>query len=163
MPWGQEYFPISSDFSDPVDLVISIFFLEQIFTIGIILNEIAKTKSVKIYQLHAKGYHINKNNEGTLRVSWQFSFVFGCGLSASAGNLLKLFSHYCKNWPMQVICCAGKWAEITVTLVFVFSILFSLHSCGYDKENLFDNQKLLKLVIIFLILMTFTFDSRVIL
>ena len=64
---------------------------------------------------------------------------------------------------MQVICCAGKWAEITVTLVFVFSILFSLHSCGFDKENLFDNQKLLKLVIISLILMTFTFDSRVIL
>ena len=98
-----------------------------------------------------------------LCVSWQFSFVFGCGLSASAGNLLKLFSHYCKNWPMQVICCAGKWVEITVTLVFVFSILFSLHSCGNDKENLFDNQKLLKLVIISFILMTFTFNSRVIL
>ena len=50
-----------------------------------------------------------------------------------------------------------------LTLVFIFSILFSLHSCGYDKENLFDYQKLLKLVIISLILMTFTFDSRVIL
>ena len=50
-----------------------------------------------------------------------------------------------------------------LTLVFVFSILFSLHSRGFDKENLFDNQKLLKLVIISFILMTFTFDSRVIL
>ena len=25
------------------------------------------------------------------------SFVFGCGLSASAGNLLKFFSCYCKK------------------------------------------------------------------
>ena len=36
-------------------------------------------------------------------------------------------------------------------------------SSGTDKENLFDNQELPKLVIISFILMTFTYDSRVIL
>ena len=33
-------------------------------------------------------------------------------------------------------------------------------SHGSDKENLFDSQELLKLVIIFYILITFKFDSR---
>ena len=37
------------------------------------------------------------------------------------------------------------------------------NSSGTDKENLFDNQELPKLVIISFILMTFTYDSRVIL
>ena len=36
-------------------------------------------------------------------VSSRISFLFGCGLSASAGNLLKFFSCYCKKWPMRVI------------------------------------------------------------
>ena len=36
-------------------------------------------------------------------------------------------------------------------------------SNGADKENLFDNQELLKLVIISYILSTLMFDSRVIL
>ena len=50
--WGcAEILPSISlfqDFSDLVDLEILIF-LEQILTIGIILNETAKRKSVKIY------------------------------------------------------------------------------------------------------------------
>ena len=49
-----------------------------------------------------------------LCVSWQISFVFGCWLSASVGNLLKFFSRSFKNWVMQVICHVGKWLEITV-------------------------------------------------
>ena len=40
-----------------------------------------------------------------------FSFVFGCGLSASAGNLLEFVSQYCKK-----LTDAGKWTEITVIL-----------------------------------------------
>ena len=43
----KEFFPVSSDFFDS-DIETSIF-LEQIFTRGIILNETAKTKSLKIY------------------------------------------------------------------------------------------------------------------
>ena len=42
-------------------------------------------------------------------------FVFGCGLFASTGNLLKILFRYCKNWLKWVICRAGKWTEITVT------------------------------------------------
>ena len=49
-----------------------------------------------------------------LCVSQRFSFVFWCRLSASAGNLLKFFSHCSKNWSMWVICHVGKWAEIAV-------------------------------------------------
>ena len=37
-----------------------------------------------------------------LCASWQFSFIFGCCLFASVGNLLKFFSRYCKNWLMRV-------------------------------------------------------------
>ena len=53
----------------------------------------------------------------------------------------------------------------TLILVFIFFTLISLHSCGNDKENLFDNQEYLKLVIIsiYIILMTFKLDLRVIL
>ena len=51
---------------------------------------------------------------GRRRFSFLFFFFFGRGLSASAGNLLKFFSRYCKNLPMQVICRVGKWTEITV-------------------------------------------------
>ena len=42
----------------------------------------------------------------------------------------------------------------TLMLVCIFSILFSIHSYGTDKENLFNNQELLQFVIIFLILVT---------
>ena len=51
----------------------------------------------------------------------------------------------------------------TLTLIVMFSTLFSLYSLGTDKENLFDNLELLKVVIISFILITFLFDSRVIL
>ena len=37
-----------------------------------------------------------------LCASRRFSFVFGCWLFASVGNLLKFFSCYCKNWLMRV-------------------------------------------------------------
>ena len=95
-----------------INLEISIF-LEQIFTSGIILNETAKTKSVKFIYCTLKDILSTKTMK-ELCASRRFSFVFGCELSASAGNLLKLFSRYCKNWPMRVICRAGKWTEITV-------------------------------------------------
>ena len=45
----------------------------------------------------------------------------------------------------------------------MFSTLSSLYSLGTDKENLFDNLELLKVVIISFILITFLFDLRVIL
>ena len=51
----------------------------------------------------------------------------------------------------------------TLTLVVMFSTLSSLYSLGTDKENLFDNLELLKVVIISFILVTFLFDLRVIL
>ena len=50
----------------------------------------------------------------------------------------------------------------TLTSVCIFSILFSIHFQQADKENLFNNQKLLLLVIISSTLMTFMFDSGVI-
>ena len=78
-----------------INLEISIF-LEQIFTSGIILNETAKTKSVKFIYCTLKDILSTKTMK-ELCASRRFSFVFGCELSASAGNLLKLFSRYCKN------------------------------------------------------------------
>ena len=49
-----------------------------------------------------------------LCVSWRISFVFGCRLSASVGNLLKFFCRSFKNWVMQVIYHVSKWLEIMV-------------------------------------------------
>ena len=48
-------------------------------------------------------------------------------------------------------------------LVFKFSQCSLCISYGTEKENLFGNQLYLELVIISFILMTFTFDARVIL
>ena len=50
-----------------------------------------------------------------------------------------------------------------LTLVFIFSTLVSYIPYDTDKENLLDNQELLKLMIISFILVTSTFDSWVIL
>ena len=65
---------------------------------------------------------------------------------------------------------------MSITLLFftlsdwqVYSVPCSLYipldpiSYSTDKENLFDNQEPLKLAIIFTIIITFTFDPRVIL
>ena len=38
-----------------------------------------------------------------------------CGLSASVGNLLILFSPFGKNQPMWIICSVGKRSEIIIT------------------------------------------------
>ena len=50
--------------------------------------------------------------------------VFGCGLSASAGNLLNFFSCYCKKWPMRVIYRAGNRPEITVHFLVFCCVCF---------------------------------------
>ena len=68
-----------------INLEISIF-LEQIFTSGIILNETAKAKSVKFIYCKLKDILSTKTMK-ELCASRRFSFVFGCELSASAGNL----------------------------------------------------------------------------
>ena len=52
--------------------------------------------------------------------------------------------------------------KISIRILHTDLCIFTLFSCGNDEENLFDNQGLLKLMIISFILMTFTFDSRVI-
>ena len=60
--------------------------------------------------------------------------------------------------------------ELLKHVIHSFIFLNSLHICCYleisygaSKENLFENQEFLKLVIIFFILMTLKFDSGVIL
>ena len=71
------------------------------------------------------------------------------------------------RWLVLMLCQrATKNSVLTLfnlTSVFLFSALSSLISYGADKENLFVNQELLNLVITAFILMTFMFDSRVLL
>ena len=50
---------------------------------------------------------------------------------------------------------------LTSVCVFLLTVLYN--SYGTDKENLFNNQELHKLVIILFILMTWTCNSEVIL
>ena len=56
---------------------------------------------------------------------------------------------------------------IYYTLALAFTIIFSslsfIHFYGTERENLFNNQGLLELVIFSFILMTFSIDSGVIL
>ena len=51
----------------------------------------------------------------------------------------------------------------TLSIHILFLVIFCNIFYGTDRENLFDSQGLLKLVIGAFILMTFTFDLRVIL
>ena len=51
----------------------------------------------------------------------------------------------------------------TLTSVCIFSILSSMHFLCAGKENLFNNQGVLQLIIISFILMTLMFDSGMIL
>ena len=71
--------------------------------------------------------------------------------------------HWVPCVNLLISLCLSCLTLYTLTLVFIFSTLISLHSFGNDKENLLDNQELLKLVIISIILVTFTFSSRVVL
>ena len=97
-----KYFPVSSDFFDSVDR--DKWYHSQWNGEG---------KSV---QVHAIGYHVNKNNEGTLCEStiffcfwervicWNFFLVVAkigrCGLSAARVNGLKYMVHEIYNtWP----------------------------------------------------------------
>ena len=55
-------------------------------------------------------------------------------------------------------------SSLTLYILISFNMLHTVAlTFGTDKENLFDNQELLKLVIISYILITFTFESRLIL
>ena len=55
--------------------------------------------------------------------------VFWCGLSASAGNLLNLFSHFGKKRPVRVICRAGNLPEITVLQISVLPFYVLIGIC----------------------------------
>ena len=71
----------------------------------------------------------------------------------------------CTHWSTETQ-LAYIWLTLS-TLTFIW-YQYSPHcshyiSCSNDKENLCDNQELLKLVIISIILITFILDSRVIL
>ena len=83
---------------------------------------------------------LNLPNRGGLDASVIILYVFP---SSSSSSL---------TWPFY-----GN----NTLLIFIFSILFSLICYGTDKENLFDNQELLNLMILSFIFITFAFYSRV--
>ena len=58
------------------------------------------------------------------------------------------------------VCVNSLHPNIDIDILHTVSLY---NSSGTDKENLFDNQELPKLVIISFILITFTYDSSVIL
>ena len=58
------------------------------------------------------------------------------------------------------VCVNSLHFNIDIDILHTVSLY---NSSGTDKENLFDNQELPKLVIISFILITFTYDSSVIL
>ena len=77
------------------------------------------------------------------------------GCMICKGNNITLSAHLSKeNFSLLAL--------NTLKSECIFSILFSIHFQKADKENLFNNQELLLLVIISSILMTFMFDSGVI-
>ena len=59
-------------------------------------------------------------------------------LASSLGNI----------WRTEWRICILMLTLCTLTSVCIFSILFSIHFLGANKENLFNNQELLQLVII---------------
>ena len=63
--------------------------------------------------------------------------------------------------PFSKFMLYGVLTLYTLRSVFIFPILFLYISYGNDKENLFDDQELLELVIISYVLITFIFNSWV--
>ena len=70
------------------------------------------------------------------------------------------FSNY--RIYVQFYLCLCKLFTPNIDIDILHTVSF-YNSSGTDKENLFDNQELPKLVIISFILITFTYDSSVIL
>ena len=64
--------------------------------------------------------------------------------------------------PTKKRMCSDSLALYSLASVCIFSILLPRHFLGSDKENLFNNQELLQLVITFFILMTLMFDLGVV-
>ena len=69
------------------------------------------------------------------------------------------FSNY-RIYVQFYLCLNSLLPNIDIDILHTVSFC---NSSGTDKENLFDNQELPKLVIISFILITFAYDSRVIL
>ena len=69
------------------------------------------------------------------------------------------FSNY-RIYVQFYLCLNSLLPNIDIDILHTVSFY---NSSGTHKENLFDNQELPKLVIISFILITFTYDSRVIL
>ena len=84
------------------------------------------------------------------------AIVAAAGFSSSING-------YSKMWPHVAEFSSFNKTLFTWTVVYIlFSLFFFFYiSCGTKKDNLFDSQQLLKLVIIFFILETFKFDSVV--
>ena len=73
----------------------------QSFTISVAMNNFESKCPVLNADVRVLLLSIHCNRTVIARadnfVSSRISFVFGCGLSASAGNLLKFFSCYCNK------------------------------------------------------------------
>ena len=92
-------------------------------------------------------------------MSWEYSNLSGrsyyLNLTPNAHNL---FTRKCVTARGRInnqIRGVKELTLYTLTSVCIFSILFSIHFQQADKENLFNNQELLKLVIISSTLLTF--------
>ena len=57
----------------------------------------SQIKSIVVYFKLQLFYPSSKIYQSSCLEKPTLSFVFGCGLSASAGNVLKFFSCYCKK------------------------------------------------------------------
>ena len=94
-----EYFTVSSDFFDSVDLEISIFFRTDFYKWyhSQWNSEDKKCASAR--------YRISRQQKKWRNFVWVNDFLLFLG----AGYLLKFFSRCCKNWSMRVNCRTGKW------------------------------------------------------
>ena len=82
-----------------------------------------------------------------------------CSWCLNAASQMALQLVRCSQWCKK---CIKSWTLYTLISACIFSILFFTYLLRTDKENLFDNQELPKLVIVSFILMALVFDSRVI-
>ena len=98
-------------------------------------------------------------------IAVRVQFMDGEDFDASALEVNKFVTDSEANMSVNlIIMLCGKWRSFSFWLLgFPLHWLLNSWILNPDKENLFDDQVLLKLVINFFILMTFTYGSKVIL
>ena len=120
---------------------------QKIVWLNISVNEIL------VVEIFNATYHL----EGKISTKMTKCLQTQCGANYTVTVASKSFKD---NLPQVLInnLESVRVSVDTLSLVYIFSLMISIHFLGTDKENFFKNCELLKFVIVSFILMTLMYD-----